>query len=185
MPSTNHSIKKQKFTKKKIAEKGFFEITQEQSRAHWRLHALAAVVCVIFAVWVWLLNPIPQIHPDQINIVTMILSKQYPDNFARDPVYGAGAADHYPPLPRGIISSLIKKFGIIGGHRVAQLPLSIAYLFVMYGILYYLTRSVPASLNINKTHCLVSYPTLRVHCVLKHRCEHIPYLVSILSSSRR
>lgn len=146
MSSTNHSLKKQKFTKKKTAGGDLFEITQEQSWAHWRLHALAAVVCVIFAVWVWLLNPIPQIHPDQINIVTMTFSKAHPDNFARDPVWGNRAADHYPPLPRGIISSLIKKFGIIGGHRAAQLPLSIAYLFVMYGILYYLTRSVPAAL---------------------------------------
>jgi len=146
MSSTNHSLKKQKFTKKKTAGGDFFEITQERSSAHWSLHTLAGVVCFIFAIWVWMLNPIPQIHPDQINIVTMILSKQYPDNFDRDPIYAGESADFYPPLWRGIIGSFMKKFGIIGGHRVLQLLFSIAYMLVMYGVLYYLTRSIPAAL---------------------------------------
>lgn len=93
-----------------------------------------------------MLNPIPQIHGDQINVVTMVLSKEHPENFARDTIYSGRAADSYPPLWRGIIGTFTKKFGIIGGHRVLQLPFSIAYMLVMYGVLYYLTRSVPAAL---------------------------------------
>lgn len=123
----------------------FFEIKRDRTSANRSLHILACVICVIFAWWVWMLNPTPQIHGDQMNIVTMVLSKEHPDNFARDPVWGGKTADSYPPLYRGIIATLISKFGIIGGHRLAQFPLSIAYLFVMYGALYYLTRSVPAS----------------------------------------
>lgn len=146
MTSKRRGINRQQITKKDAAKNDFWGIDEQQRSAHWSLHALASVVCIIFAIWVWLLNPIPQIHPDQINIVTMILSKQHPDNFARDPIYTGGAADFYPPLWRGIIGSFIKKFGFIGGHRMLQLLLSIAYMLVMYGVLYYLTRSVPAAL---------------------------------------
>lgn len=146
MPSKRRGINRQQIAKKDATKDDFFGIDEQRSSVRWSLHVLAGVVCVIFAGWVWLLNPIPQIHGDQINIVTMVLSKEHPDNFARDPVYAGRAADFYPPLWRAIIGSLIKKFGIIGGHRVAQFPLSVAYLFVMYGTLYYLTRSVPAAL---------------------------------------
>jgi hypothetical protein len=146
MPSKRRGINRQQITKKDAAKDDFFGIDEGRSSAHWGLHILAGVVCVIFAIWVWMLNPTPQIHPDQMNIVTMVLSKEHPDNFARDLIYGGKAADFYPALPRAIIGGLIRKFGIIGGHRVAQFPLSVAYLFVMYGTLYYLTRSVPAAL---------------------------------------
>lgn len=146
MSSKRRGINRQQITKKDTPKDDFFGIDEGRSSAHWGLHVLAGSVCVIFAIWVWMLNPIPQIHGDQLNIVTMVLSKEHPDNFARDPVYAGRAADSYPPLWRGIIGSVIKKFGIIGGHRVMQFPLSVAYLFVMYGTLYYLTRSVPAAL---------------------------------------
>ena len=146
MPSKRRGINRQRVTKKDAAKDDFFGIDEQRPSAHWGLHVLAGAVCVIFAIWVWMLNPIPQIHGDQISIVTMVLSEEHPDNFARDPIYSGRAADFYPPLPRAIVGSFIKKFGVIGGHRVLQLPLSIAYLFVMYGVLYYLTRSVPAAL---------------------------------------
>ena len=110
-----------------------------------QVHVLCVGICVVFAVWVWMLNPIPQIHPDQMNVVTMILSQEHPENFARDPIYGNRPAISYPPLWRGMIDDFVKNFGIIGGHRMAQFPLSVAYLFVMYGALYYLTRSAPAA----------------------------------------
>jgi hypothetical protein len=110
------------------------------------LHILAGLVMVIFAGWVWMLNPVPVIHGDQMNIVTMIETKQHPENFAKDTIWAGKAADSYPPLIRGIISFFISNWGIIGGHRVAQFPLSIAFLFIIYGSLYYLTRSVWASL---------------------------------------
>jgi len=146
MSSTNRGIKKRRIAKKDATKDDFFGIDKQWSSAHWSLHVLAGVLCVFFAIWVWMLNPVPQIHGDQTNIVTMVLSKEHPENFARDTIYAEGAADFYPPLPRKIINSFIKKFGIIGGFRVAQFPLSIAYLLVMYGVLYYLTRSVPAAL---------------------------------------
>ena len=123
----------------------FFQIDTERSPAHKGLHILAGALCVIFALWVWMLNPIPQIHGDQMNIVTMVLTTKHPDNFARDPVYTGKVAKPYPLFPRLITAGFIKRFGIIGGHRMIQLPLSIAYLFVMYGVLYYLTRSVPGA----------------------------------------
>lgn len=145
MPSKRRGINRQQITKKDAAKDDFFGIDEQWPLAHWGLHVLAGVVFVIFAIWVWLLNPVPQIHPDQMNIVTMILSKEHPDNFTRDTVFSSRAAEFYPPLSRGIISSFIKRFGLIGGHRVIQFPLSIAYLLVMYGTLYYLTRSVPAA----------------------------------------
>jgi len=115
--------------------------------ARWGWHILAAVLCIIFAWYVWMLNPTPLLYGDQINIVSAVLSKQCPENFTSDPVWGGGkAADYYPPLWRAIVGVFIDKFGIIGGHRVMQFPLSVAYLFAMYGALYYLTRSVPAAL---------------------------------------
>ncbi len=131
---------------KETAKDVFFEIEGQQVKTPFRFHVLAGVICVIFAGYVWMLNPIPYIHGDQINIVTMILSKEHPENFARDTAFGGKAADFYPPLARGIIKIFINNFGVIGGHRVLQFPLSVIYLFVMYGVLYYLTRSVPASL---------------------------------------
>jgi hypothetical protein len=145
MSSVNRDIREKQITKKDTARDDFFEIKQEQPSAHWGFHILAGAVCVIFALWVWMLNPIPQIHGDQMNIVTMVLTTKHPDNFARDPVYTGKVAKSYPLLPRLITTGFIKKFGIIGGHRAAQFPLSIAYLFVMYGVLYYLTRSVPGA----------------------------------------
>ncbi len=146
MASVNRGTQKQQITKKALDKYEFFEIKEERALAHWGYHVLAGVICVIFAMWLWVLNPVPEIHGDQINIVTMALSKGHPDNFIRDPIFSGKIADTYPPLPRLITDGLIKKFGVIGGHRVAQFPLSIAYLFVMYGTLYYLTRSVPGAL---------------------------------------
>ena len=93
----------------------FFEIDASQNPAHWPVHILTGIICVIFALWVWMLNPVPQIHGDQINIVTMNLSKEYPDNFARDLAYMNGtSANIYPLLPRKIIHTFVKKFGVIG-----------------------------------------------------------------------
>lgn len=151
MSSTNRGIHRQQPKRKSVAGDEFFGIDDRKSSAHWSLHLLAGVFCVIFAWWVWMLNPIPNIHGDQMNVVTMVLSKEHPDNFARDIVWGRGGkvADFYPFLSRMIVSGLIKKFGVIGGHRAAQFPLSIAYLFVMYGTLYYLIRSVPAALLVS------------------------------------
>ena len=138
--------KKCRIAKRDAISDGLFEINDGHFSIHWSLHLLAAAICIIFAIWVWMLNPIPQIHGDQINIVTMILSKENPDNFARDIIYAGRIADYYPVSMRWIISFFITKFGIIGGHRVLQFPLSIAYLLMMYGVLYYITRSVSASL---------------------------------------
>jgi len=142
----NRRIKKRQVVSKNSTEAEFFEINQRQSSPACGLHVLAVVICIIFAVWVWMLNPIPQIHGDQINITTMILAKKYPDNFARDLIYAGKGADYYPALARWIIGFFIERFGVIGGYRAAQLPLSIAYLLVTYGVLYYLARSVPAAL---------------------------------------
>jgi hypothetical protein len=135
---------KQKKAEVKLSD-DFFEI-EPTGKKNRRRHILAGLVMVIFAGWVWMLNPIPVIQGDQMNIVTMVVAKQHPDNFARDTIWAGRAADSYPPLIRGIISFFISKWGIIGGHRVAQFPLSLAFLFIMYGVLYYLTRSISASL---------------------------------------
>jgi len=141
----NRSVKEQHNAKKNAVREVFFEIDENRPFAHWGLHVLAGIVCVVFALWVWLLNPVPQIHGDQVNLATMVISKEHPENFVKDTIYSGSAANFYPPLPRAIVRSFINKFGIIGGHRAAQFPLSIAYLLVMYSVLYYLTRSVPAS----------------------------------------
>jgi len=144
--SENQNMEKQQIADKASGKNEFFEVEQDRPLAHWGYHVLAGVICVIFAMWLWILNPVPEIHGDQINIVTMALSNEHPDNFVRDPIFSSKIADTYPLLPRLITDFLIDKFGVIGGHRVAEFPLSIAYLFVMYGILYYLTRSVPGAL---------------------------------------
>jgi hypothetical protein len=137
---------KQQTMKKDAAKNDFFGIDEQRPSAHWSLHVPAVVICVIYASWVWLLNPDPYIHGDQLNIVTMVMAKEHPKNFSRDIVYSGKGADYYPFLPRSIIGTMINKFGIIGGHRVLQFAMSIIYLFSMYGVLYFLTRSVPASL---------------------------------------
>jgi len=139
-------IQRQKITKKDAAKDDFFGIDEQRSSAHWGLHVLACVVCVIFAIWVWLLNPEDHLCPDQINIVTLQLAEEYPENFARDPIFSGNAAHFYPYLYRVIIKKFIDKFGLVGGHRILQFPLTIGYLVVMYFVLYALTRSVPASL---------------------------------------
>ena len=145
MASKDISFKDRHIKMKAASGNDFFEIDENQPFAHWGLHVLAGILCVVFALWVWLLNPTPQIHGDQVNLVTMVISKEHPENFVKDTIYSGNAANFYPPLPRAVIRSFINKFGIIGGHRVAQLPLSIAYLLVMYSVLYYLTRSVPTA----------------------------------------
>lgn len=138
-------MKKQQIVKRDTISDGFFEIDDGRLCAGWGLHVLAGAICIFFAMWVWMLNPIAEIHGDQINIVTMVLSKKNPANFTRDIIFGGRMADNYPVLVRWIIGFFIEKFGVIGGHRVIQFPLSVTYLLVMYGVLYYLTRSVPAA----------------------------------------
>lgn len=145
----NPNIKKRKSQKASAIKDDFFELHREQTSTPWKLHFLAGILCIAFAMWVWMLNPVQQIYEDQINIVTMVFSEELPDNFARDPIWSNRVFQHYPSLARKTISFLIKRFGITGAHRVFQIPLSIAYLFAMYGTLYYLTRSVPAALVVS------------------------------------
>lgn len=114
-----------------------------------QVQMLCVGICVIFAMWVWLLNPIDRLYDDQLNIVTLQLAEEYPENFARDPIYGGNAGDFYPQLYRAIINKLTNQFGLIGGHRIAQFPLMVTYLVVMYFVLYTLTRSVPAALLVS------------------------------------
>lgn len=128
------------------SQEDFFEIDVERASVHWSLHVFAGVVCVIFALWVWMLNPLPHIHGDRLNLATLVLMKAHPDNFVSDPFYSSEAVSFYPAVPQWIMGALISKFGVVGGHRAIQFPLCIAYLLVMYGVLYYLTRSAPAAL---------------------------------------
>lgn len=146
MPSKRRGINRQQIAKKDAAKDDFFGIDEQRSSAHRSLHVLACVVCVIFAGWVWLLNPIDRLFDDQLNVVTLQLAEEYPENFARDPIYGGNAADFYPHLYRVIIKKLTDKFGLVGGHLIAQFPLMVCYLVAMYFVLYALTRSVPAAL---------------------------------------
>lgn len=135
---------KQKKTEPKPSDDFFgIELPAKDDR---HKHILAGLAIVIFAGWVWMLNPTPVIHGDQMNIVTMIIAKQHPENFVKDTIWSGKAADAYPILIRKTVSLFINTWGIIGGHRVLQIILSLVFLFIMYGVLYYLTRSVAASL---------------------------------------
>ena len=98
MSSKRHGINKQQITKEDAAKDNFFGLDVQQPLAHWGFHLLAGVICVVFAMWLWMLNSTPQIHDDQLNVVTMVLSEQYPENFSRDPIWSDHAADFYPPL---------------------------------------------------------------------------------------
>ncbi|MBN1393351.1 MAG: hypothetical protein JW947_11200 [Sedimentisphaerales bacterium] len=148
---------KQSLTKKDTGENDFFGIDEQRLSTHWGWHVLAVTVCVIFTIWVWLLNPGNNLNPDQLNIVVMQLAKEYPENFARDPILSGNAADFYPYLYRIFISKVTEKFGITGGHLILQFPLTLTYLVVMYYVLYTLTRSVPAALLISLFSCLWRY----------------------------
>jgi len=119
-----------------------------QPKASRSIHILCIGICIIFAIWVWLLNPIDRLFDDQLNIVTLQLTEDHPENFARDPIYGGNAGDFYPSAYQSIIRWLTNRFGLIGGHRIAQFPLMVAYLAVMYFVLYALTRSASAALLI-------------------------------------
>lgn len=118
---------------------------EQSSPASRHVHIFCIGICVLFAIWVWLLNPIDMLYNDQLNIVTLQLAEDHPQNFANDPIYGGNASDFYPQLYRTIIKGLTEQFGLVGGHRAGQFPLMVGYLVVMYFVLYALTRSAAAA----------------------------------------
>ena len=95
----------------------------------------------------------PGLSSDQINIVTFQLAADHPEEFSRDPFFGSGSADFYPVVPPRAVGWLTDAFGIVGGHRVAQLPLMVAYLVIMYAVLHALTGSAPAALLVAMFSC--------------------------------
>ncbi|MBN1393350.1 MAG: hypothetical protein JW947_11195 [Sedimentisphaerales bacterium] len=139
---------------KYINKDDFFRLDEQRPSAHWSWHVLAVAVCIIFAIWVWLLNPGDSLSADQINIVTLQMVKEHPDNFSRDLVFSGNAGDFYPYLYRMLIKKATDQFGIAGGHLILQFPLALIYLVVMYFVLYSLTRSVPAALLTALFSCL-------------------------------
>ncbi|MBN1346278.1 MAG: hypothetical protein JXQ73_26560 [Phycisphaerae bacterium] len=121
------------------------ENARDAAGRRWLGHGVAVVLCVAFASSLWLRNSLTRIAGDQSNIVTMITAQDAPENFARDPFFSGTASAFYPPFFCSIMRWLIAHFGILGAHRVAQFPLTVIYLLVMYGALYAITRSTPAA----------------------------------------
>lgn len=109
-------------------------------------HIFCIVICILFAVWLWLLNPANRVNFDQLNIVTFELTKSHPENFSKDPVFGGDSSGFYPSLYGKFIKVFVDKFGFYGGYRVLQFPLMVLYLLVMYWFLYTITGSVSAAL---------------------------------------
>lgn len=117
-----------------------------QGTVGWDSHAVAVVVCVLFAMWVWMRDTNDCLGGDQTNIVTAIKAMEHPDNFARDPIFKRGRPNWCPPVFLAITRAFVNAFGILGGHRVMQFLLVLGYLLSMYAVLYALTRSFAAAL---------------------------------------